>query len=229
MASLQQQADGLGKTPDGYARRKLVAAARAASPFRAASGRALPTAFFMTDPKRTPDPVSIVARLPAGWGVIYRHFGAADRVAVGARLARICRQQRLVLLVSADPKLARRIGADGVHWPQARLSARRRQPGQQPGSPGLIETASAHSRRALVAAWRNGVDAVIVSTVFASHSATAAAPMGVLRFRGMARASPLPVYALGGIGADTAGRIFNGARTQIAGWAAVEAISNAWG
>ncbi|MEP7210441.1 MAG: thiamine phosphate synthase [Alphaproteobacteria bacterium] len=225
MAPLQQQADGDGKPSDGSARRKLVAAARAATSFSTASGRVLPTAFFVTDPTRTPDPASVVARLPAGWGVIYRHFGAADRVAVGALLARICRRRRLVLLVSADPELARRIGANGVHWPQARLGGRQR---QQPGSPHLIETASAHSRPALIAAWRSGVDAAIISTVFASLSATATAPMGMLRFRGLAKSSPLPVYALGGIGADTAGRIFSGVRTHIAGWAAVEAISNAW-
>lgn len=228
MASLQQQADGPGKSPararPTEARRKLMAAARAPS-LKARSGRLLPTAFFLSDPGRTPDLVSIAARLPVGWGVIYRHFGAADCFDVGARLARICRQRRLVLLVSADPDLARRIGADGVHWPEAKLQARKRRP---PGSHSLIETASAHSRRSLVAAARSGVDAAIISTVFASRSATASTPMGVLRFRELARASPLPVYALGGINTDTAGRIFSGARTRIAGWAAVGAISDAW-
>jgi thiamine-phosphate pyrophosphorylase len=224
MASLQQQAEGPGKSPAAMGRRRLIAAARA-MPLKARTGAALPTAFFLTDPTRTPDPAAIIARLPAGWGVIYRHFGAADRFNLGARLVRICRQRRLVLLVSADPELARRIGADGVHWPETKLHTRKRLP---TGSHRLVETASAHSWRALIAAARTGVDAAIVSTVFASRSASASSPMGVLRFRSMARLSPLPVYALGGINADTAGRIFSGLRTRIAGWAAVEAISDVW-
>jgi thiamine-phosphate pyrophosphorylase len=225
MASLQQQADGPGKAPGRMERRQLMAAARPAALFKARSGLRLPPAIFMTDPKRTPYPARIVERLPAGWGVIYRHFGAANRLAVGETLARLCRRRGLVLLVSADVELALGIGADGVHWPQARLAGRKR---PQPGSRQLIETASAHSRRALIAAAHSGVDAAIVSTVFASRSATATAPMGLLRFRTLARTAPLPVYALGGIEAQTAGRVVSGAHTAIAGYAAVDAIVNAW-
>ena len=99
------------------ARRKLLAAARAAKPAFAQNGRPLPRAWFLTDPKRVTHPERILAQLPVGFGVIYRHFGAKDRFAVGARLARICRRRRLVLLVSADPLLAQRIRADGLHWP----------------------------------------------------------------------------------------------------------------
>jgi thiamine-phosphate pyrophosphorylase len=135
------------------------------------------------------------------------------------------RRRRLVLLVSADVELALRIGADGVHWPQSRLALRKR---PQPGSRRLIETASAHSRGALIQAVRSGVDAAIVSTVFASRSATATSPMGALRFRTLARTSPLPVYALGGIDGRTAGRVVSGARANVAGWAAVDAVANVW-
>jgi thiamine-phosphate pyrophosphorylase len=200
------------------ARRRLVAAARLSPERRARNGAPLPRAIFMTDPGRTPDPARIAAQLPAGWGVIYRHFGAKDRFEVGERLARICRSRRLVLLVSADLSLARRIGADGVHWPEKLMSRRR-------AAPGLIETASAHSRLALARAARQGMDAAILSTVFASGSASASRPMGAIRFRLLARGFALPVYALGGIGPDNAARAMTGA----AGWAAVEAIAMVWG
>jgi thiamine-phosphate pyrophosphorylase len=224
MAPLQQQADDAGKAQAGTKRRRLAAAARGAARIGTRRGGMLPSAIFMTDPERTPDLLAIAARLPAGWGVIYRHFGAADRFQVGETLARICRRRRLVLLVSADPRLARRIGADGVHWPEGRLRRNRR----HTTPPGLIETAAAHSHRALVMAARLGMDAAIVSTVFASRSASASAPMGVLRFRGLARASALPVYALGGVTAANAARPVSGARAHIAGWAAVEAVKDAW-
>jgi thiamine-phosphate pyrophosphorylase len=173
----------------------------------------------MTDPKRTPHPERIAARLPSGWGVIFRHFGSRDRYKAGARLARACKQRRLVLLVSADPDLARAIGADGIHWPEERLS------GVRPRSSRWIETASAHSRTAIVRAARLRADAVILSAVFESASKSAGKPMGALRFRNLARTAPLPVYALGGISADNAGRI--GSTT--AGWAAIDAVVSGWG
>jgi thiamine-phosphate pyrophosphorylase len=226
MASLQQQAGGPGKTPARTGRRALLAAARATPPTWARSDAWLPPAIFMTDPQRTPEPARVADRLPAGWGVIYRHFGMAERFAVGDKLARICRRRGLVLMVSADVELALEIGAEGVHWPQARLANRSR---PHPGSRKLIETASVHSRRALIAAARSGIDAAIVSTVFPSRSATATAPMGILRFRALARSAPLPVYALGGVDAQTAGRVVSGAHANVAGWAAVGAIADAWG
>lgn len=161
----------------------------------------------------------MAGRLPAGWGVIYRHFGARDRFEVGRQLARVCRRRRLVLLVSADPELARAIRADGVHWPEARLAALRL------CHPRWIETTSAHSRAGLVRAAHLGVDAALLSSVFVSESRSAPPPMGALRFREAARGAMLPIYALGGIGAGNAAR----AMSHAAGWAAIGAVIDGWG
>lgn len=199
-------------------RRKLLAATRLARPALAKNGRTLPRAWFMTDPKRTPKPERIVEKLPPGSGVIYRHYGAKDRFEVGARLAAICRRRRLTLLVSADPQLARRIRADGVHWPEAKLQ------GLRPHHPRWIETAAAHSPRAIRKAQRSGMDAVILSAVFASASPSAGDPMGPLRFRGIAGSAPLPVYALGGVTHRNAAR----AMTRAAGWASIKAVMSGW-
>jgi thiamine-phosphate pyrophosphorylase len=201
------------------ARRKLLAASRLATSAFALSRRALPRAWFLTDPRRTPHPERIAARLPAGFGIIFRHFGAKDRYQTGARLARVSRRRRLVLLVSADPELAQAIRADGIHWPEARLRRVR------PRKSRWIETASAHSRIGISAARRAGVDAVLVSAVYASASASAGRPMGPLRFRMLARAAGLPIFALGGIGPVGAARAMFGS----AGWAAIEAVVSAWG
>lgn len=192
---------------------------RMAKPASARNGRTLPRAWFMTDPKRTPHPELVAARLPAGFGVIFRHFGALDRHEAGNRLARICRFRRLVLLVSADTDLARAIGADGVHWPEARLSGVRRR------SQDWIETASAHSRAAIARAARLGADAAIFSPVFESAGPSVGRPIGALAFRSISRAALLPVYALGGIKAGNAARI----SAQTAGWAAIDAVMSVWG
>ena len=200
------------------ARRKLLAAARLTKPACARNGRPLPRAWFLTDPKRTKHPEHVAARLPRGFGVIFRHFGAKDRFEAGLKLATICRRRQLVLLVSADPDLARAIHADGVHWPEARLKAVR------PRKARWIETTSAHSRAAIARAARLGVDAIILSTVFESGSVSAGKPMGAMRFRQIARDASLPVYALGGITPGNAAR----AMTHAAGWAAIDAVLSGW-
>lgn len=202
--------------PQAAIRRKLLAAARLARPTRAGNGQILPRALWLTDPVRTPDILRIVQRLPRGMGVIWRHFGEPDRLETGRALSRLCKQRGLVLLVSADPALAARIGADGVHWPEARLTGRRAHG---------IETASAHSAQAIARARRLGVDAVIVSAVFPSRSPSAGKPLGALRFRQLARKAGLPVYALGGLNPRNAARAMHHA----AGWAAIDAVVEGWG
>ncbi|HEV7693590.1 MAG TPA: thiamine phosphate synthase [Hyphomonadaceae bacterium] len=210
--------------PQAAARRKLFAAARMAKPAFVRGKmrnplpmRTLPRVWFMTEPKRTPNIERTIAALPRGWGVIYRHFGAHDRLGTAHRLARLCRG-RLVFLIAADPGLALAVRADGVHWPEAKLRRVR------PGNPRWIETASAHSRAALARAAWLGVDAAILSPVFDSASPSAGKPLGPLAFRLLARAAPLPVYALGGISARTAARALSGA----AGFAAIDGIAEAW-
>lgn len=168
---------------------------------------------------RTPDILKIARRLPRGFGIVWRHYGADHRLATGRQLARICRQRGLILLISADPQLAARIGAHGVHWPEARLK------GNRLSLPHLIETASAHTPRAIARAACLGVDAVIVSPVFPSRSPSAGKPLGALNLRQIARAAALPVYALGGVSAANAAR----AMTHAAGWAAVDAVVEGWG
>jgi thiamine-phosphate pyrophosphorylase len=198
-------------------RRRLLAAARLATPARARNGQPLPRAVHFTDPVRTPDILRIARRLPDGFGIVWRHFGAPDRLATGRALARICRQRGITLLVSADPSLALRIGADGVHWPEARLTGARH--------PHLIETASAHSAAAIARAARLRIDAVFVSAIFESRSPSAGKPLGPLKFRQLARNARLPVYALGGLNARTAAR----AMRHAAGWAAVDVVLDGWG
>jgi thiamine-phosphate pyrophosphorylase len=200
--------------PQAALRRKLCAAARLAKP---SDNR--PRALFVTDPVRTADILAIAARLPRGFGIVWRHFGAADRLESGRRLARLCRRRGLVLLVSADPALAARIGAHGVHWPEARLKGHRLRPA------GMIETAAAHAPRAIHRAARLGIDAAIVSAVFPSRSPSAGKPLGPIRFRQMARTASIPVYALGGLNAANAAR----AMAHAAGWAAIDGVIEAWG
>lgn len=198
--------------PQSRAQRKLIAAARLSA---AHLPPALPAAWFVTDPARTPDPTAIARGLPAGSGIIYRHFGAADREDVAKALAGICGRCRLAFLVAADPGLAAKVGADGVHWPfRLRQGARKWQ------TRFALQTVSAHCGRELRIADRLPVDGVLLSTVFASRSPSAGPALGALRFRRLGREAWLPVYALGGVTPENAGRV-----TGAGGFAAVDAMA----
>jgi thiamine-phosphate pyrophosphorylase len=185
---------------------------------RRAAGKGLPALLFFTDPVRTPAPEAAAGLLPPGAGVVFRAFGDPDAEAAGLRLGRIARARGLKLLAGADEALAARIGADGVHlperlaWRARRIKARR---------PGWIVTAAAHSPRAARRARAAGADAVVVSPVFPSRSPSAGTPLGVLRLALLARRAGLPVYALGGVNAATAGRLGG---LPLAGLAAVEGL-----
>ena len=201
--------------PRNRAQRKLIAAARkSAAHLPPSLFRALPPAFFVTDPARTPDPCAIVRGLPAGFGVIYRHFGAENRAELAAALAGICAMRGLKLLIGADPELAARVGADGVHWPYRLRQQARKWRGRFDR-----QTVSAHSGRELRAVSGLPVDAVLLSTVFASRSASAGGAMGVMKFRTLVRGAGLPVYALGGITPENAG-----SAAITAGFAAVDGM-----
>lgn len=179
---------------------------------RAIGAPAIPALFFLTDAARTPNPVAIARTLPRGTAVIYRHFGDAKRREIAAKLARICRQRGLILLIAADPALARSVSANGVHWPEARAQ---RRAGMK------LETMAAHSPAALRRAARLGMDAAILSPILPTRSASKSAPLGVVRAGQWARAAKLPVIALGGVNAQTARALWG---RGFAGLAAVDAL-----
>ncbi|MFT3728587.1 MAG: thiamine phosphate synthase [Terricaulis sp.] len=178
---------------------------------RDAGAPAVPSLYFFTDPARTPDPVAIARRLPRGAAVVYRHFGAEDRVEVADALAAQCRIRGLALLIGADLELARRVGA-GVHWPERLMPSRR--------TNAPLVTVSAHTRTAVTRA-ADVADACVISPVFPTRSAAGRKPLGLFAASQIARAAALPIIALGGVTTQTARRL---AGRGFAGLAAVDAF-----
>ncbi|MBI1180394.1 MAG: thiamine phosphate synthase [Alphaproteobacteria bacterium] len=188
---------------------------------RAARVRGLPPLWFMTDRRRVADPLAVAAALPRGAGVILRDYDMPAREALASDLAGLCRQRGLVFLVAGDSALAARVGADGVHLPEwqvrgARIPRRRFR----------LLTGAAHSATALHQACRAGLDAALLSPVFATASHPGAPHLGAVRFAGMARRAGLPIYALGGIDATSAARL---RPAGAAGIAAIGAVARAAG
>ncbi len=176
----------------------------------------------MTDPGRQADPLAAAAALPPGAAVILRNYQDPNRRDLAHDLAALCRQIGVILIVAGDARLARAVGAGGLHLPewQARQGPRRWRAWRRPD---WLVTAAAHSPAALTSAWRAGAGAALLSPVFSSpsHPAKESLTLGPLRFTRLIHQSPLPVYALGGIDRARARRLKNSGAVGIAGigWA----------
>jgi len=186
------------------------------------SGSRLPALIAMTDVDRMPDPLAAAAVLPRGSAIILRHYelDALDRRELARRLVDVCRPRNVRVLIGADPFLACAVGAAGIHLPENMIKTGRAT-WRLWRRPDWLVTAAAHSRVAMTQAQQSGVDAALLSPVFATKSHPGAAPLGILRFTDLCRTSSLPVYALGGISVRTA-RLLRG--SGAAGIAAIGGI-----
>lgn len=185
-----------------------------------ANGRDLPALFYVTDPKRTPHPEEIVAHLPAGAGVIYRHFGDPHAEAHARVLRTLCDDNGVKLLIGQDVELAEEVAADGVHLPERALA---NAPDVRERHHDWLITGACHGCERLDLAEVTALDAIFISPVFASQSPSAkgVAPLGLRGIQSFCDLSPVPVVGLGGIGADNAEQLTH---SGLAGFGAVEAF-----
>lgn len=172
----------------------LAADARA---LRARTDIRHPLLWLLTDARRLPDPRPAIAALPRGAGVVFRHDNAANRAALAAEVAALCRARGLALTVAGDARLALRLGA-GQHlrgWERPHPACR-----------GPI-TVSTHGVAELRRAARIAGAVAFLSPVFATLSHPGARVLGPARFAAMARRAGVPVLALGGIDAGSIKRL----------------------
>jgi thiamine-phosphate pyrophosphorylase len=201
--------------PSAVERAKL---ARAALALNAACR--LPSLILMTDEKRLRDPVAAAQLLPRTAAIILRHTAPVTRRSLAEALRRIAHERGLLLLIAGDPLLAARIGADGLHLPETRASEARH---WKSAHPSWLITAAAHSEHALIRAACAGADAALLAPAFPTLSHKERASLGVARLRLMAARAILPVYALGGVNAQTAQRL---AGARLAGIAAIDGLQS---
>ncbi|MEK7244762.1 MAG: thiamine phosphate synthase [Pseudomonadota bacterium] len=131
------------------------------------------------------------------------------------------RARGIRVLVAGDPRLAARVGAAGLHLPEARLGAPLAMIPRMLRKSAII-TVAAHSPRTLFRAARLGADAAVLGPVFPTASHPGAPPMGPLRFARFCRKSPIPVYAIGGIGPRTAPKLKDSGAIGFAGIGAIQ-------
>ncbi len=173
----------------------------------------LPDLWLMTDPRLGADLVGVVARLPKGAGVIFRHYELprAERRVLFDAVRRVCRRQRRLLLLAGLPREAQAWGADGFH---GRVGRRL--------TPQQWHSAPVHDAPEIRAAETLGADCLLLSPVFATRSHPDGAALGRLRFGLLRGQTGLPVYALGGMNTIRAHSL---AGFKLAGWAGIDALS----
>lgn len=160
-------------------------------------GASLPRFFLFTDQHRLADPTPLLPRLPRGAAVVLRHGDAAELARLARGIVPRAHALGLKVLLAGDARLALKLKCDGVHLSEARARCGPPRPVALP--PGFLITAAAHGPRGLWRAARAGADLAFLSPVFATPSHPEARALGLLRFARMARLSPLPVAALGGV------------------------------
>lgn len=184
---------------------------------------ALAPLVLMHDRDRTPDIEALAARMPQGSALIMRETRAAHRTAQGLaramRLRATTRARGVQLLVSGDPALALEIGADGLHFGRDFVDGALAAKAARPGLVVTVAGAKGGRGRGM-----GGLDAVLVSSVFSSRSASAGTPLGVAALKARVAASSVPVFALGGITAETAPQLL---RSGASGLAAIDGFAQA--
>jgi len=98
------------------------------------------------------------------------------------------------VLLNGDADTARELGCAGVHWSAARLFAAHSRPDD------MLCAASTHDAAELSHAAKLGVDFAVLGTVRETPLHPDARPLGWQHFAELVAGSPMPVYALGGLG-----------------------------
>lgn len=115
--------------------------------------------------------------------------------AFATRALEWCNARGIELLLNAEPELAARVGAHGVHLNAARLMRLRRRPVPE----SLWLGASCHDALQLRHAERIGVDFAVLAPVARTATHPNAQPLGWPLFAELLEQVNLPVYALGGL------------------------------
>lgn len=156
----------------------------------------VPNVWLVSDARNDAALERILARLPRGAGLIFRHYHLPprERRLRFAALARIVRRCGHCIVLSGTAREARAWGADGAYGAPERLA----------GGPLILRLATVHSLHELGKAHRARANAVLISPVFPTRSHPDASALGPVRLRLLATRSRAPVIALGGMNAHRA-------------------------
>ncbi len=162
---------------------------------------------------------ALLAALAAGLRLVQLRepeLAGAQRSALAYAATELCHSFGARILCNGDPQLALDAGADGVHFSAAQLASL----AARPDLP--LVAASCHNAQELALAARLGLDFAVLGPVRETASHPGRPGLGWDNFSRLLAGTPLPVYALGGLGRDDLDDAW------AAGAHGVAAIRSAW-
>lgn len=132
-----------------------------------------------------------VAGRPAAIQVRAKGASRAEAGVLAARVREMVPHD-VLLLLNGEAALAARLGYSGVHWPEDDI------PAAPPPHPLAFRGAAVHSVEAAHRAERSGADFAVFGAVYAPGSKPGGG-VGVEALNTVARATSLPIFAIGGI------------------------------
>ncbi len=168
-----------------------------------------PGEWLMTDERLGDRLWQAIDALPAGAGIIFRHYATPteDRHRLAQRISNLCRERGLMLAVAQDVALANALDAELAHNPAGTR-------GELPFS------RSAHSMAEARSAWADGASLIFLSPLFSTRSHPGLEPLPRTLARKIVAASPVPVIALGGMNRN---RFEQRKADGFYGWAGIDA------
>lgn len=203
---------------------RLVGQLGALSTASAFRGRGLPELIMLTDAQRQGPLDAVIDALPsrAKCWVVFRDYAMPPemRLEAAGRARELCTARGFTFLVARDVDVALRVGADGLHCPQALVSQladlRRAHPEL------LVWSAACHDGESLERAAALGATVALLSPVFPTRSHPDATTLGTDSLRALVLSQPgLPIYAMGGVCSATINQLVE-ARTGVAGVAGID-------
>jgi thiamine-phosphate pyrophosphorylase len=178
----------------------------------------LPHIWLMTDPRLGDRLLPAIQALPAGSGVIFRHYDlpAAQRQRLFYAVRTICRRRGHKLLLASPPKKALHCDIDGLH----NYKSGRHKSGRQI----YLSSASVHNLKELKSATQQKADLIFVSPIYPTRThpdARHLGPFGLKHISGHPQCSAA-IIALGGMTRTLAAMFKN---HKIDGWAGIDAFS----
>jgi thiamine-phosphate pyrophosphorylase len=168
-----------------------------------------PHEWLMTDERLGNRLWEAVEALPAGAGIVFRHYATPmnERTVLASRLASLCRDRGLLLAVAGSVELAHLLQASLVHNPAGDAGA-------------MPVSRSAHSLEQADLACSSGASLIFLSPIFATRSHPDRQPLPRETTLRVIAGCPMPVIALGGMNrARFAERKTDG----FYGWAGIDA------
>lgn len=192
---------------------------------RLSSFNDLPPLIYMTDGAVHKHPEYIIDKMPAGSMVILRDYDHENRYELGKALRYICLSRKIMFLVAGDFALSLSLEADGIHLPEFMVTEAGKIRSEYPD---YFISGAAHDEKAVKAAHKLGLDAVLLAPIFPteSHPETHADSnliIGLKKLTAICQNNEIPIYALGGVNRQNAVDLLDSGAVGIAAIRALEA------